>query len=302
MEISCNPKDYKYSDAYRDSMRDILNNPSNFSEDEKINTLINFHKDTCANVILLLYPSTGDEHHDAFEDLDILKRFERVLVGLEVEYQKTYRKTSYQHYRAKKRLLQMKISMSVLSKSPEVALPEDIENWMLQKLGSDDDNDDDRDNNEESLQGLARGKSYALAYLQSLGVDMSEYQDSDDGDEYLIDQPTQATIDEYMLLEKEVTRTYDQLLQLPEDAHPIPEYLKAVKHHVELMERDLTRMIIADLRRKIKMKRRNRRKMNRQKKLKKILRKATRSRRFRWKTLQGHKALHPRASSEPFFS
>ncbi|RZC72193.1 hypothetical protein C5167_035357 [Papaver somniferum] len=62
MEIidKCRREDYKYSDAYRKRMRDILNNPTNYIEDEKINTLLSFHKDICANLLLQLYPSFAD--------------------------------------------------------------------------------------------------------------------------------------------------------------------------------------------------------------------------------------------------
>ncbi|KAI3957962.1 hypothetical protein MKW98_020604 [Papaver atlanticum] len=241
MEISDNlrrpQKDYEYTDANKERMRDIINNPTSFSEDEKTNTLLSFHKDTCANIMLGLYPSsTRDPYRDAFEDLETLKRFEPVLVALELEVQKTYSKPSYQYVRARKQQLQMRVSMSVYLKSSDAtALPEDIKNWMLQKLGCNDYSYDVRDNDEERLEGLKSGISDRLAHLQSLGVDTSKYQDSDDGNQYLNFQPTRATIDEYML-EEEITRTHDDLIQLSEDAHPFDQYLESVKNNVETLE------------------------------------------------------------------
>ncbi|KAI3894119.1 hypothetical protein MKX03_024795 [Papaver bracteatum] len=232
-------KDYEYTDANRDRMRDILNNPRNFSEDEKITTLPSFHKDTCANILLRLYPSSRDgyEYREAFEDLVILKRFEPVVVDLELEFQKTHSKHFYQHLRASKQKMQMRVSMSgYLNSSDAAALPEDIKNWMLQKLECNNYSYDVCDDDEERLEGLKSGISGIIVHLQRLGVDTSEYQDSDDGDQYLNGQPTRATIDKYMLLEEEITRTHDDLSQLSEDAHPFDQYLKSVKSNVETLE------------------------------------------------------------------
>ncbi|KAI3833802.1 hypothetical protein MKX03_016834, partial [Papaver bracteatum] len=241
MEISdnlgCPRKDYEYTDANRDRMRDIMKNPTSFSEEEKINTLLSFHKDTCANIMLRLYPSTKDEYRDAFEDLEILKRFEPVLLALKLEAQKTYSKHAYQHLRARKQQMQMRVSMSVYLKSCEAtALPEDIKNWMLRTLECDDYGYDGCDNDEERLEGLKSGISHRLAHLQSLGVDTSKYQDSDDGNQYLNFLPTRATIDEYMLLEEEITRRHDDLIQLSEDAHPFDRYLNSVEDNVQTLE------------------------------------------------------------------
>ncbi|KAI3945002.1 hypothetical protein MKW92_010249 [Papaver armeniacum] len=204
-------EDYKYSEAHRNHMRDILKNPATFSQDDKINTLLSFHKDTCANVILQLYPSFGDDilPKEAFEDLKILEEFETVLVGLD----------------------KMKTEMSDFLKSPD-ALPEDIKNWMLQNLQSDDDDD-------KHLQGVKRGKRNALAKLQRLGVDISQYDDSDQYPKFVNDLPTQATIDQYILLEKDVTRTSDKMVQLLEDVPPILVYLDDVRRHTEIMKREL---------------------------------------------------------------
>ncbi|KAI3893890.1 hypothetical protein MKX03_025222 [Papaver bracteatum] len=223
-------------------MRDIVNNPTKFSEDEKINTLLSFHKDTCANIISQLYPSNGDD--DALEDLKILKSFEPVLAGLELECRLTYSKASYENFRAKKQLLQKKIAMSVVLKSPDAAvLQEDIKNWMMQKLVEYNDEKDDGyyKNDEERLEGLEEGKNNALSYLRKLGVDMSEYRDSDASDQYLNGQPIQVTIDEYKLLEKVITRTCDKMDQLSEDAYPIAQYLGDIKRHVEIFEEHLTK-------------------------------------------------------------
>ncbi|KAI3837736.1 hypothetical protein MKX03_008343 [Papaver bracteatum] len=187
--------------------------------------------------MLRLYPSSMDEYRDAFEDLEILKRFEPVLVALELEAQKTYSKHAYQHLRARKRQLQMRVSMSVYLKSSDATtLPEDIKNSMLQILGCNDYGYDGCDNDEERLKGVKGGISYRLDHLQSLGVDTSKYQDSDDDNQYLNFQPTRATIDEYMLLEEEVTRKHDDLIQVSEDAHPFEEYLDSVKSNVETLE------------------------------------------------------------------
>ncbi|KAI3939736.1 hypothetical protein MKW92_036220 [Papaver armeniacum] len=131
----------------------------------------------------------------------------------------------------------MRVSMSVYLKSSDAAaLPEDIKNWMLRTLGCNDYSYDVCDNDEERLEGLKSGTSNRLDQLQSLGVDTSKYQDSDDGTQYLNFQPTRATIDEYMLLEEEITRRHDDLSQLSEDAHPFDQYLNSVKNNVETLE------------------------------------------------------------------
>lgn len=107
----------------------------------------------------------------------------------------------------------MKTEMSdFLIKSPD-ALPEDIKNRMLQKLLSDDDDD-------KRLQGVKREKRSALAKLQRLRVDISQYHDSYQYSKFVNHLPTQATMDQYMMLEKEVTRTSDKMVQLLEDVHP----------------------------------------------------------------------------------
>ncbi|KAI3852029.1 hypothetical protein MKW98_020028 [Papaver atlanticum] len=166
-----------------------------------------------------------------FEDLKILEEFETVLVGLDIENRRIYLNASYKKLRAKIRLLQMKTEMSdFLIKSPD-ALPEDIKNWMLQKLQSDDD--------DKRLQGVKREKRNALAKLQRLGVDISQYHDSDQYPKFVNDLLTQATIDQYMLLEKDVTRTSDKMVQLLEDVHPILVYLDDVRRHTEIMKRAL---------------------------------------------------------------
>ncbi|RZC76611.1 hypothetical protein C5167_000714 [Papaver somniferum] len=169
--------------ANRDRMRDILKNPTIFSQDDKINTL--------------------------FIKNSNLRR----LVGLDNETRRIYLNASYKKLRAKIPLLQMKTEMSdFLIKSPD-ALPEDIKNRMLQKLLSDDDDD-------KRLQGVKREKRSALAKLQRLRVDISQYHDSYQYSKFVNHLPTQATMDQYMMLEKEVTRTSDKMVQLLEDVHP----------------------------------------------------------------------------------
>ncbi|RZC48240.1 hypothetical protein C5167_041201, partial [Papaver somniferum] len=171
-----------------DHAKDIVNNPEIFSDDEKINTFLSFHKDTCVNILLLLYPSIDD---DAFNDLEILKSFKPVLVGVDSELRRTYLDARY----------------------------------------CDDDYDE-----EQRIRSVERGKQDALAMLQMLEVDMSKYQQDSDGDpKFIDDQPTQAMIDQYRLLEDEVTRTYDKMTELFENSHPIALYLSIVKHHVEDM-------------------------------------------------------------------
>ncbi|KAI3886593.1 hypothetical protein MKX03_006059 [Papaver bracteatum] len=285
-------KDYKYSDDNRDRAKDIMNNPENFSHGEKINTFLSFHKDTCVNILLLLYPSIDDEdgwtYDDASNDLEILKSFKPVLLGCESEFQRNYLDARYWYLRANKRQLQAKAEMSSFLKSSNALLEEDIKNMMLQILGCDDDYYSDDDYDEE----WRIRKQDALGSLKMLEVDMSKYQQDSDGDPKLIDdQPTQATINQYMLLEDEVTRTHNEMTELFENAHLIASYPSIVKHHVQDMEGDLSRLTIANFRRRIKM---HRRKMKRQKLLKKILRKATsRSRRFTWKTVAGRKLGRP---------
>ncbi|KAI3916444.1 hypothetical protein MKW92_005901 [Papaver armeniacum] len=246
-------------------MRDILNNPTNFSEDEKINTLLSFHKDTCVNVILRLYPSFGTNvlRLDAFEDLKILKEFESVLVDLEFENERTYQDAIYQKLRAKIRLLKMRAAMSSFLEPPNAQLlPEDIKNWMLQNLENndkddqDDDEDDEdedeededededvHDNDKERLLGAKTEIGGVLAYLQRLGADMSKYQDSD-GDEdpkFMDDKPiTQATIDQYMALEEEVTRLSDKVFEVLEDVNPITIYISHLKRDISDLEKGLT--------------------------------------------------------------
>ncbi|KAI3933043.1 hypothetical protein MKW92_028735 [Papaver armeniacum] len=248
-------------------MRDILNNPTNFSEDEKINTLLSFHKDTCVNVILRLYPSFGTDvlRLDAFEDLKILKEFESVLVDLEFENERTYQDAIYQKLRAKIRLLKMRAAMSSFLEPPNAQLlPEDIKNWMLQNLENNDkdDEDDDEDdedededeededededvydNDKERLLGAKTEIGGVVAYLQRLGADMSKYQDSD-GDEdpkFMDDKPiTQATIDQYMALEEEVTRLSDKVFEVLEDVNPITIYISHLKRDISDLEKGLT--------------------------------------------------------------
>ncbi|KAI3914718.1 hypothetical protein MKW98_001954 [Papaver atlanticum] len=222
-------------------MRDILNNPANYSEDDKINTLLSFHKDTCANVLFLLYPSFGDDdvlYRDAFEDLEILKKFETVLVGLEIENRQRCLVAMYKHLRVKKPLLKMKAAM--LESPYAHQLPDDIK----EKLECDDDYGAEiYDNDTERLQGVERDISNTLADLQRLGVAKSEYQDSD-GDEdhqFMGDQPiTKTTIDQYMRLEEEVIRRSDNMVDVLENVNPIAGYISNLKHHTKIMERDLT--------------------------------------------------------------
>ncbi|KAI3911836.1 hypothetical protein MKW92_013651 [Papaver armeniacum] len=281
---------------HRNHAKDIVNNPAIFSADDKINTFLSFHKDTCVNILLLLYPSIDDEdgwtYDDAFNDLEILKSFKPVLLGCESEFQRNYLDACYWYLRANKRLLQAKAEMSAFLKSSDSLLEEDIKNMMLQILGCDDDyySDDDYDE-ERRIRSLESQKQDALGMLKMLEVDMSKYQQDSDGDpKFIDDQPTQATINQYTLLEDEVTRTHNEMTELFENAHPIASYLSIVKHHVQDMEGDLSRLTIANFRRRIKM---HRRKMKRQKLLKKILRKATcRSRRFIWKTVAGGRPAH----------
>ncbi|KAI3957999.1 hypothetical protein MKW98_020641 [Papaver atlanticum] len=227
-------EDYKYSDANRERMRDILNNPTNFSEDEKINTLLSFHKDTCVN------------------------EFESVLVDLEFENRRTCQDAIYWHLRAKIRLLETRAAMSSLLEPPNAQLlPEDIKNWMLQKLENNDKDDDDdeeeeeeedededvHDNDKERLLGAKTEIGGVLAYLQRLGADMSKYQDSD-GDEdpkFMDDKPiTQATIDQYMALEEEVTRLSDKIFEVLEDVNPIAIYMSHLKRDISDLEKGLT--------------------------------------------------------------
>ncbi|KAI3878186.1 hypothetical protein MKW98_015839 [Papaver atlanticum] len=242
-------EDYYYSDANRECMRAILNNPGNYSEDDKINTLLSFHKDTCANVLFLLYPSFGDDDvlcRDAFEDLEILKKFETVLSDLEIENRQRCLVASYKHLRVKLLLLKMKAAML---ESPQAKLlPEDIK----KKLECDDDYGAEiYDNDTERLQGVEIEQCNILADLQRLGVDKSEYQDSDgDGDEgpqFMGDQPiTQATINQYKLLEQEVIERWNKMVEVLEDVNPIAGYISVLKRHTEIMERGLTASEAAD--------------------------------------------------------
>ncbi|KAI3866379.1 hypothetical protein MKX03_029635 [Papaver bracteatum] len=222
-------------------MREILNNPENYSEDDKINTLLSFHKDTCANVLFLLYPSFGDDDvlcRDAFEDLEILKEFLTVLVDLEIENKQRCLVAMYKHLRVKLRQLKMKAAM--LESPYAHQLPEDIK----EKLECDDDYGAEiYDNDTERLQGVERDISNTLADLQLLGAAKSEYQDSD-GDEdpqFMGDQPiAKATIDQYMRLEEEVIRRADNMVDVLENVNPIAGYISDLKRHTEIMKRDLT--------------------------------------------------------------
>ncbi|MCL7043402.1 hypothetical protein MKW94_024322 [Papaver nudicaule] len=186
-------------------MKAILKNHSDFSVDEKIETLIKFHKDTCANVFLKLYPSTGGGG-DARQDLQILKDFERVLVEIQLEYRKTYLEGSYHQFRC-------------------------VEDYGYIY-----------DNDEERLETFQSEKFTAHADLQKLGVDMSQYQDDSVGyEQYFNGQPTQAEIlEHYKLLEKEATRTSDKMDQLREDAQPTNRYLQDIERHIVFMEMALT--------------------------------------------------------------
>ncbi|RZC71830.1 hypothetical protein C5167_034977 [Papaver somniferum] len=156
--------DYKYSDANWEGMSDILNNPANYSEDDKINTLLNFHKDICANV--LLDPSFGNDdvlRQDAFEDLKILEKFETVLVDPEIENKQRCLVAMYKHLRIKRRQLKMKAAM--LESPHAQLLPEDIK----QKLEcADDYGAEIYDNDTERLQGVERDIRNTLADLQRL--------------------------------------------------------------------------------------------------------------------------------------
>ncbi|MCL7036032.1 hypothetical protein MKW94_026122 [Papaver nudicaule] len=201
-------------------MKAILKNHSDFSVDEKIETLIKFHKDTCANVFLKLYPSTGGGG-DARQDLQILKDFERVLVEIQLEYRKTYLEGSYHQF----------TSMLEFLKSPDAAsYPEDFK-MTLEKLGCVEDKGYLYHNDEERLETF-----------QKLGVDMCQYQDDSVGyEQYFNGQPTQAEIlEHYKLLEKEATRTSDKVAQLIEDAQPTNRYLQDIERHVVFMEMALT--------------------------------------------------------------
>ncbi|KAI3886947.1 hypothetical protein MKW92_040271, partial [Papaver armeniacum] len=62
-------EDYQYSDAHRNNMLAILKDPTGFTDEEKIDTLLSFHKDTCANLLSGLYSSADVES----QDLEILK-------------------------------------------------------------------------------------------------------------------------------------------------------------------------------------------------------------------------------------
>ncbi|KAI3886592.1 hypothetical protein MKX03_006058 [Papaver bracteatum] len=183
-----------------------MNNPENFSHGEKINTFLSFHKDTCVNILLLLYPSIDDEdgwtYDDASNDLEILKSFKPVLLGCESEFQRNYLDARYWYLRANKRQLQAKAEMSSFLKSSNALLEEDIKNMMLQILGCDDDyySDDDYDE-ERRIRSLESQKQDALGRLKMLEVDMSKYQQDSDGDPKLIDdQPTQAPINVVFML------------------------------------------------------------------------------------------------------
>ncbi|KAI3866369.1 hypothetical protein MKX03_029625 [Papaver bracteatum] len=187
-------------------MMEILSNPGDYSEEDKINTLLSFHKDTCANVLLLLYPSCGDDVLlDPFVDLKILKEFETtVLVDLQIENRQRCLVAIYKHLR--------------------------------QKLESDDDYGAEfYDNDQERLQGVEREQHNILVDLQRLGVDKSKYQDSDgDGDE------GPKFMDQYTLLEQEVIRRSNEMVEVLEDVNPIPGYISDLKRHTEIMERGLT--------------------------------------------------------------
>ncbi|KAI3920621.1 hypothetical protein MKW92_031185 [Papaver armeniacum] len=232
-------EDYHYSDANRKHMMEILSNPGNYSEEDKINTLLSFHKDTCANEFLQLYPSCGDDVLlDPFVDLNILKDFETVLSDLEIETRQRCLVAIYKHLRVKLRLLKMKAAML---ESPQAHLLSDD---IKQKLESDDDYGAQvYDNDQERLQGVEREQHNILAGLQRLGVDKSKYQDSDgdEGPQFMGDQPIpQATIDQYMQLEQEVVRRSNKMVEVMENVNPITGYISDLKRHTEIMEQGLT--------------------------------------------------------------
>ncbi|XP_026440892.1 uncharacterized protein LOC113339884 [Papaver somniferum] len=101
--------DYQYSDAHRNHMLAILKDPTDFTDEEKIDTLLSFHKDTCANLLSGLYSSADV----AFQDLEILKGFVAILKDINNKNHLILQEAILEDLRAKKQLFQMKTVMSV---------------------------------------------------------------------------------------------------------------------------------------------------------------------------------------------
>ncbi|KAI3943315.1 hypothetical protein MKW92_008682 [Papaver armeniacum] len=230
-------KDYKYSDDHRVPMLEILRNPTNYSDEEKIDTLLSFHKDTCANLGMGLYPSMDD----ASQDLDILKRFVPVLDALYSKDQRAVQYACYLKLRAQQRLFQMKAEMSVFLKSTgALLLDKDTKKWMLQKSQYDD--YFDYDNDEQRLKDFEKETHNVLAKLRRHKFDMTKLQDSNDSDEYHLEfinnQLTEATKYQYKLLEEDVTRRSDKVFELMEPGHRFGAYLDDLKRQIEMLEMD----------------------------------------------------------------
>lgn len=113
--------DYQYSDAHRNHMLAILKDPTDFTDEVKIDTLLSFHKDTCANLLPGLYSSADV----AFQDLEILKGFVAILKDINNKNHLILQEAILEDLRAKKQLFQMKTVMSVFLKSRHSPLLED---------------------------------------------------------------------------------------------------------------------------------------------------------------------------------
>ncbi|XP_026384023.1 uncharacterized protein LOC113279546 [Papaver somniferum] len=225
------PEDYKHSDIHRNLMLQILRDPTNFSDEVKISTLLRFHKDTCANLLLRLYSSIVD----ASKDMEILKEFEPILEDLNIKDQLTLQDAAYHDLRAKKQLFQMKADMSVFLKSSDSPLLEDehFKKWMLQKSQCED--DVDYHNDEERLEGVEEAICRVLDNLRTLGADMSKYQD-DDLNFQINDR--EATINQYTLLEDKATKTSEKVSELLEYGHPCASYISDLKRQVQILEKE----------------------------------------------------------------
>ncbi|KAI3859433.1 hypothetical protein MKX03_010469 [Papaver bracteatum] len=222
------PEVYQYSDTHRKHMLEIIGDPMKFSDEDMISTLLSFHKDTCANLLLGLYSSIDD----ASKDLIILREFLPILGYLNTKDQLILQGAILEDLRAKKK---MKADMSVFLKSSNSPLLEDenFKEWMLQNSQCED--DVDYYNDGERLEGVDKEICRVLGHLESLGADASKYQDGDLN--FQINNP-QATISQYTLLEKEVKKTSEKVTELLEYGHPYCWYITDLERQVQILEQE----------------------------------------------------------------
>ncbi|KAI3935600.1 hypothetical protein MKW92_018847 [Papaver armeniacum] len=238
-------EDYQYSDAHRNHMLAILKDPTGFTDEEKIDTLLSFHKDTCANLLSGLYSSADVES----QDLEILKvsttysfflpksksiYAQIILKDINNKNQLILQEAILEDLRAKKQLFQMKTVMSFFLKSRHSPLLEDKEfkKWMLENSQFEDDDVDYHDD-DERLEAVDKEISSVLGNLQMLGADTSKYQDG-----YLnfqISDP-EATISKYKLLDNKVKNTSEKVFRLLEYGHPHFVLLIDLERQVQTLE------------------------------------------------------------------